>query len=716
MDRFSEAILSHRKAVVAAFLIAAALCTVMILGVKINYDMTDYLPESAQSTQAIAIMEEEFGESGSNTSVMINDVGVTEALEYKKQLEALAGVTSVTWLDDVVDLKKPIESYDADTIEGFYQEGKALFTVMIAEGEEAETVEAIRDLIGEDNAVAGDAADTSSMQSAMSTEVTTAVIILVPLIILILVLSTTSWIEPVLFLAAIGVSVLINMGTNLGFGQVSFVTFSVSPILQLAVSLDYAIFLLHAFGDFRHQGLKTKDAMLRAMKRSVRTVSASATTTLFGFLALIFMQFGIGADLGFSLAKGILLSFLSCVIFLPALTMCCYKLIDKTQHRPFMPTFRGAWRFLSKAAIPATLMVIILAVPSFMGQGNSEFSYQNVDKNPESRTARDKQAIEEEFGQSTVMVVLVPKGDVIKEAELTKALEQVDHVKTVVSYANQVGTGIPSDWLEEEVTEQFYSENYARIIVYADTAAEGDLAFSTVESLQKTIGDYYGEDFYTAGQAANLYDMKNVVAVDNTRVNLIAVIAIFLVLLITFRSAMLPIILLFTIEVGIWINLAIPYFTDTSINFLGYLVVNTVQLGATVDYAILLTSYYMENRRKMPQKKAVKVSVGETFRSILVSAMTLSVAGFTLAFTSSNPAVSEIGLLLGRGTILSFVLVMLMLPILLTVFDKPIGKTTHRSHFFKGNVEEKLAPPVPSIEFSEAPAGLPQVSKGELSL
>ena len=693
MNRLSEIILGHRKTIIAVFLIITAICTVMIFSVKVNYNMTDYLPESAQSTKAIAIMEDEFNESASSASVMVRNVGITEALEYKDKIKALDGVRGVVWLDDTVDLKKPIETYDESLVDNFYKNGNALFTVTVVSEKETQAVQEIRDLIGEDNAISGDAADNYSMKSALTKEVTTAIIILVPLIILILVLSTTSWIEPILFLAAIGVSVLVNMGTNLMFGQVSFVTFSVSPILQLAVSLDYAIFLLHAFGDFRHEGLSVKEAMRKAMKRSVSTVSASATTTLFGFAALVFMQFGIGADLGLSLMKGILLSFLSCVIFLPALTMSSYKLIDKTQHRPLMPTFRGAWRYLSKLAIPFTVIVVLIAVPSYLGQGKSVFSYQNSDKNPESRTAIDKKAIHDEFGESLVMAVFVPKGDVAREDELTQALERVEHVISVVSYTNQVGTGIPAEWLEPEITEQFYSDTYARIIVYTNTEAEGTTAFANVEAIHDTIGEFYDE-FYTAGQSANLYDMKNVVTKDNLRVNLIAVIAIFLVLLITFKSMTLPFILLATIEVGIWFNLAIPYFTDTPINFLGYLVVSTVQLGATVDYAILLTSYYMENRRKMPQKKAVKTSIGQTFRSTLVSAATLSVAGFTLAMTSSNPAVTEIGILLGRGAVFSFVLVNLMLPILLTVFDKPIGKTTYKSRFFKrdGTQHQQLSP------------------------
>lgn len=682
MDVINEAILKHRRAVVGVFLVVAALCAVMIFGVKVNFNMVDYLPESAQSTKAVQIMEDEFTTSMPNASVMVKDVQLTEALAYKEKLKELDGVTEVLWLDDALDIKQPLAVLDSETVETYYKNQNALFSVTVEETKEVETVTEIRALIGDDNAVSGDAVDTAAMQGALDNEVGSAVFILVPLIILVLVLSTRSWIEPVLFLGAIGVSVLMNMGTNLIFGEVSFVTFSITPILQLAVSLDYAIFLLHSFGDFRAETNDPFEAMKRAMKRSVRTVAASACTTLFGFLALTFMEFGIGADLGLSLAKGIILSFLSCMIFLPALTICCYKLIDKTQHRAFMPSFKNVWRVLSKIAIPVTVVVILLAVPSYMAQGENTFSYQNTDKSPTSRNARDTQMISDEFGQSTIVAALVPVGDIVKEAELSDALAQLDHVTGVMSFANAVGTGIPVDFLDDAITAQFYSENYARIVVYTNTPTEGDVAFATVEDIHQTIGEYYDE-FYTAGQSANLYDMSNVVSADNIRVNLIAIVSIFLVLLLTFRSATLPFILLFTIEVGIWINLSIPYFTSSNINFLGYLVISTVQLGATVDYAILLTSYYIENRKRMTQKVAIKTSLGEAFKSILVSATTLSVAGFTLAATSSNPAVAEIGNLLGRGTIMSMVMVVCLLPILLTIFDALIGKTTYKAQFFR---------------------------------
>ena len=688
MEKFADLIVKRRKWIITIFLVAAIIGVVMQFFVKVNYNMVDYLPPDAQSTKALEIMQDEFTEAMPNTSVMIRDLSVMEAVEYKAKLAAIEGVEQVMWLDDMIDIKEPLEMADSQTVESFYKNGHALFSVTITKGMEKQTTAAIQDQIGEDNAVAGESPDLATVQTAAGAEVLNAMAILLPAIILILILSTTSWAEPILFLAAIGVSILINMGTNLFLGEISFMTNSVSPILQMACSLDYAIFVLHSFAAKRKVNSDVEEAMRQTIKESMSTVAASCMTTLFGFLALVFMNFQIGADLGINLAKGIILSFLSCIIFLPAVTLSMYKFIDKTQHRELMPSFRKVYRILSKIAIPVILLVAVVIFPAFRGQGNTEFVYGNENLDPSSRTGRDSAIIKEEFGQSTVMVLLVPRGDVVKEKELCDDLLQMKQVTGVMAYASAVGTAIPPEYLGKGVTSQFYGENYARIILYTDTNAEGTVAFQTVQEVQDQAALYYGDTTYSLGQSVNLYDMKTLVQQDNSRVNLIAVIAIFVVLMLTFRSLSLPIILILTIETGIWINLSIPYFTSITINFMGYLVISTVQLGATVDYAILLTSHYLRDRQTMPKREAISQAMGDTFRSILVSAAILSIAGFVLYATTSNPSIADIGLLLGRGTIFSLIMVTCFLPAMLTMLDPLIRKTTLRANFYRKKKKE----------------------------
>lgn len=682
MDRYADFVIKHRKLIVILFITAAVLSAVMLLGVHVNYKLADYLPPTAQSTEAVRIMDEEFAQAVPNADVMVRDVSIPEALACKSQLEGVVGIEEVLWLDDTADLKKPLEMYDADMVEEFYKDGDALYSVSITEGMESEAVHAIRELFGKAGAVSGEAADTSAMRSTANTEVAKAVLILVPSILLILILSTSSFIEPLLFLAAIGVSIVINMGTNIFQGEISFVTNAVAPVLQLAVSLDYAIFLLHSFADYQKEEPDIEQAMKQAMKKSVKAVAASAVTTLFGFLALAFMKFGIGADLGLNLTKGIMLSFICCMVFLPALTLLCGGIIKRTQHRALLPSFQNVNRVLSRLAVPALVIVAVLTIPAFLGQRSVEFSYGNEEKNTKSRNFKENQAIRDRFGQITRIALLVPRGDIVREYELGQRLAKLNHVTGVVSYASQVGTGIPEQFLDADITGQFYSENYARIVLYTDTANEGEEAFAVVEAVNREAAKYYQEDAYSAGPSANLYDMKEVVKKDNLQVNLIAIISIFLVLLLTFRSAILPFVLLFTIESGIWINLSIPYFTATPLHFMGYLVISTVQLGATVDYAILLTSYYLDNRRRMGQKEAMHKSMGETCKSILMSGTTLTIAGVVLRLTSSNPIVSELGALLARGTVFSMLMVFCLLPGLLRILDKPIGAVTYKSRFY----------------------------------
>ena len=682
MTGIAEFIIHHKKTVLVFFALLALISAVLLPFVNVNYNMEDYLPPEAQSTRSLDIMSGEFSMSIPNARVMLKDITISEALNMKQALLTQPGVLEVLWLDDVLDLKKPLEMYDEKTVEEFYKNGTALFTLTIEKGQEKEATKAVQALIG-DGALAGQAPDLATTQHAANAEVLNALYILLPAISIILLLSTTSWVEPLLFFAAIGISILINMGTNLFLGQISFITFSVSPILQLACSLDYAIFLLHSFADNRKKYPNLNEAMLHSIKESISTIAASAATTLFGFIALVFMNFKIGADLGLNLAKGIVLSFISVVVFLPALTLSTYKLIDKTRHKPLMPAFLNAHKVISKLSVLAVLLVGVMLVPSFLGQANVAFTYGSSDISPNSRTSLDSAAIKKEFGQSTILVLLVPKGDVAKERALTNELKLLEHVTGVVSYAQSVGEAIPPEYLDKSITEQFYSKNYARIIVYTDTPPEGDIAFSTVVKIQERAHAYYGEHARSAGQSVSLFDMKRFVEKDNILVTLIAVISIFLVLVMTFKSAMLPLLLLLTIEAGIWINLSIPYFMGNQINFIGYLVISTVQLGATVDYAILLTTNYTRSRRLYPKREAIYKGVGESFKSILVSASTLATAGFTLKMTSTNPVISGLGLLLGRGTLLSLLLVAVFLPATLTLFDKAIEVTTYKAGFFK---------------------------------
>ncbi len=683
MNQFSHSIIKHRRSVLIAFVLMAILSGVLMRLVSVNYNLVDYLPKDSQSTQTIKVMQSEFGSELPNARVMLMDVTLNQALATKAQLEAIDGVTAVTWLDDIVGLDvletTPLDFMDASLLKEYYKEGNALMSLTIENGKEKATVSAIYALIGETNATDGDAISKAATQNLSVKEVTNAMGILVPIIVLILILTTTSWIEPLFFMLTIGIAIVLNMGTDVIFTDISFITKTVSPVLQLAVSLDYAIFLLHSFNDHRLK-YEPKVAMKMAMKQSFPTIAASAATTMIGFSALIFMRFGIGADLGLNLLKGVTFSFVSVMIFLPVITLIFHKVIDKTKHRPFMPKFKVFGKWLMKVRLPFLILALLVVVPSFLAQANTTFLYGMGSVTGASRVGSDSALINEKFGKHNTMVLLVPKDSIGKEAKLCEALSDLPHISNVLSYTTAVGAEIPTAFVPQAVVNQFYSEHYARIIIYSDTAEEGANAFKTVETLLETTALHY-DSYYLTGASATLYDMKKVVSIDVTLVNLIAIMGIFIVLLITFRSLVLPLLLLFTIETAIWINLAIPYFTGQSINFIGYLIVSTVQLGATVDYAILFTNSYLTNRKSMPKQEAMRVTIEDNLISILVSAIILSTAGFTLMLTTSNPIIGELGILIGRGTLLSLTMVSCVLPALLVLFDKIIQKTTHKNEF-----------------------------------
>ncbi|WP_186326655.1 RND family transporter [Cytobacillus oceanisediminis] len=683
MNSIAEKIIKHKKAVVIAFALFALLSTVAQFFVSVNYNMVDYLPEDAQSTKAMEIMEQEFTADVPDTRVMIKDITLQEAIAYKEKMSAIDGVGEVIWLDDVVDLKTPIEMADEETVENYYKDGNALFSISVRSGDEVRITDEIYELIGEKGAIAGEAINTASSQKMAGKESMYAGVLLVPIIIFILVISTNSWIEPLFFLTAIGVSVVINLGTNIFIGEVSFVTQSVAPILQLAVSLDYAVFLLHSFSDYRKTTSNPEEAMQLAMKKSFPAITASAATTFFGFIALTFMKFEIGSDLGINLVKGIILSFISVMLFLPALTLLFYKWMDKTEHRSFVPSFTGIGKFVMKLKIPSLLLVLAIIVPSFLAQSKTAFTY-GLGVQPETtRAGSDFTEIKEAFGETTPIVLLVPKGDRAKESELVKELENLDYVTSVIAYVNMVGSVIPPEYLDESITREFYSKNYSRMIINTNQGTEGDVPFSIVQKVEKAAEKYYGDKALSLGESVTLYDIKNVVNKDNFVVNVLTVVTIAIVLLATFKSISIPLVLLITIQSSVWINLSIPYFTSSSLVFVGYLIISTVQLAATVDYAILLTEAYQHNRRDMSARKAIIKTLDEKTFSISISAAILSSVGFILWMTSSNPIVGSIGLLLGRGALLAFVMVLFLLPAMLLVFDRFIKKTTYKANFYE---------------------------------
>lgn len=671
MQRVYSSVVKHRKLILVIFTVFAALCLILRGMVGVNYDMNDYLPKNTQSTVALEVMQEEFDGGIPNARVMISDITVPQALEYKEKIEAITGVTDVTWLDDAADITTPIAMLDKDIAENYYKDNSALFTVTMEEEHCIDAVDSIRKIIGDDNAMTGSAVSTAIATTNTVSEIQKISIVAVLFVLFVLILTTKSYIEPLVILLGIGVAVLINNGTNLIFGEISFVTNAAGSILQLAVSLDYSVFLIHRFEECRRETDQAEDAMVSALCKSTGSILSSGLTTVIGFLALVLMRFKLGPDLGLALAKGIVISLITVFIFMPTLILATYKLLDKTQHQSFMPSFKGFGKAVRKISVPMVCVFAVLIIPSYLASNSNFYSYGSSEIYGEGTTyGRDKAEIEEVFGKSDTYVLLVPNGNNAKEAALSEEIKELPQITAMVSYVDTVGAEIPPSYLDEDTLSLLRSENYSRFVITADVAYEGEETFALVEQIREIADKHYPNQTHLVGEGISTYDLMDTITADMTKVNLLAIGAVFLVLLLTMKSVFIPIMLVIGIETAIWLNLSVPYFMDSTVYYIAYLIISSVQLGATVDYAILMTDRYKENRHTLKKKEAVVQTISDVTVSILTSGSALTVVGLLLGFMSTNRLLAQLGIFIGRGALFSLAIVLLVLPGLLLLFDK----------------------------------------------
>ena len=663
-------LVNHRKTMVMIFTMVFVVCLLLGNLVKVNYDINDYLPESSPSTVSLELMQEEFDGGIPNARIMISDVTIPEALEYKEKLEAVEGVTAVTWLDDVVSIFVPISTLDTDTLETYYKDNNALFTVTIEEDRRIEAVSSIREIIGEDNAMTGSAVSTAISTTETVLEVNKISIFTVLFVLVVLVMTTNSWMEPLIVLIGLGLAIVINNGTNLIFGEISFVTNAAGSILQLAVSLDYSVFLLHRFEECRQENPDVKAAMTEALCKSTSSILSSGLTTVIGFLALVLMQFRLGPDLGLALAKGVAISLITVFVFMPSFILLTYKWLDKTRHKDLLPKFDLFGKSVQKMTIPMVCIFVILIIPAYLASNANDYYYgsSNIFGN-ETQLGSDTAVIESVFGKSDTYVLMVPAGDTATETELSQELNNLPQVTSIISYVDLAGAEIPLEYLDENTLSQLISKNYSRMVLSVDVPYEGEETFALVEQVRNIAQKYYSDTYYLAGEGVSTYDLMETVTDDMVKVNFMAIAAVFIVLLLSLRSISLPIVLVLSIETAIWINLSIPYFMDTPIFYIAYLIISSIQLGATVDYAILMTDRYKENREMMNKKAAVIQTISDVTVSILTSGSVLTVVGLLLGYITTNQLLGQLGIFIGRGAILSLIIVLFVLPGLLYLFD-----------------------------------------------
>lgn len=689
-ERFFRKVVYFRKTILIIFAALAVICAFLKPMVGVDYDNTDYLPEDSPSTIAMNLMHSEFEGNVPQTDVMLRDVTVAQALEYKAKIEKVKGVTSVTWLDDVTDIDEPLETADSETVETYYKDGNALLYVAMNTEDRLTACDEIREIIGDENCMTG-----GDVSIAVATESTVNEILLITLlavafVTLILLVTTDSWLEPLLIMVGLGVGVIINAGSNILFGQISFVTNAAGNVLQLAISLDFSVFLLHRWHECRGLYGSAEEDMIQALSKAGTAVCSSALTVMMGFLALVAMRFKIGPDLGYALAKGIFISLITVFTFTPALLVTFVKKTEKLNHRPFLPSFDNLGKAVCRIMVPLSLAFLLLPIPAFYCSLSNDYYYGTSYIFEEgTQFGDDMAAIDEVFGENDKYVLMVPKGDSAAEKALSGELRQLPQVKGVTSFVDNAGEMIPDEYLDSDTLSKLKSNDYSRMILDVVVPYEGEETFALVEQIRDISAKYYGDAYGLAGEGVCTYDLMDTVNTDMVKIDILAIAAVFLVLTFAMRSVSLPVILVTVIETSIWANLGTPYLRGTTIFYLAYLMISAIQLGASVDYAILFTDRYKEFRRVTNKRASIQKAVSASFVPVMTSGLTLTVCGFLIGAITSHQILAEIGFLLGRGTLISLAAVIFILPGFLYMLDPLISKTTLHAGFCKDEENAK---------------------------
>lgn len=650
--------------------------------VKINYDMSSYLPKDSVTKQTLKLMKDEFGVT-SNMEIMIEEDNLFQGEELQEELGNVKNVKGVTWLGSVVDITQPIESYPREMVEAFYKDGKLLYMVEFLEDEySSKTDQAINDikvvLNNYDAKYRGEPIVAKGNRDLVFKEGVMIMSVVVPIAIIILFIFSTSWIEPVVILINLIVAIVINLGTNCLMPSVSFLTMAIASALQLAMSLDYSLFFIHRYMEKREEGMDVMSAVSDAMKGATGSVTASALTTIFGFLALLTMRYTLGTDIGISLSKAVFISFLTAIFLMPLLLVTFDKLLFKTKHRRLVPEFKKLGKGIQKVRWGIVAVLLIIAGTAFYFQGKTKFFYGAAGlPDPNKIETRHDNAIGEVFGFNQPVVVLYKNEQKTEAINFAEKMLTHERVRSIQSLVTTIDPEMPIEIVPEEYLVQFMGENYSRMIININLRAESEEMYEVSDFIIENAEYYFGEA-KALGVVTSLTEIKEVSIKDGVIVAIVSVLAIMLVIAIVFKSALIPVVLVLLIQTAIWVNIAVPYFQDKTLSYIGYLVVSSLQLGATIDYAVLLTSRYQEFRVDMKPKEASIMALTKSSHSIIVSSLVLAVAGFSEALLSRVEAVSEMGELIGFGALYSGIFVLFALPALLSVLDKPIQLLTYR--------------------------------------
>ena len=692
MNKVSKAIAQSRMLILVIAFLLLIPSVLGYLKTDVNYDILGYLPDELDTRIAQSILKDDF-DCGSLGMLIVENMENKDVSKLKEEVKKVEGVNDVIWIDDAIDLSVPKEILPEDIRDIFYSENSTLMIIKFA-GTDASTetenaLSDVRKIAGKQAFLSGVAGVIKDTKDLANKETPIYVLIAVILSIIILSITMESYVIPIVFLSSIGIAIIYNMGSNVIFENISYVTKALSAVLQLGVTMDYSIFLLHRYDEERESRENKVEAMANAIEATIESVVGSALTTVAGFLALCVMDLALGKDIGLVMAKGVVIGVICTITILPALVLTFDKVIHKYKHKNILPTFQKSSSFIIKHHKVIVLISLLILIPAAIGKEKASV-YYNLDEslpdNLPSIVANDK--LKNEFNMVSTNIILVRDDlDRYKVKEMVKELNNVDGVTMAAALESVLGSRVPENFLPNELLEQVKKGGYEGIIVNSKYKSATNEVAVQLDEINEIVKKYDPEGL-VGGEAPLTNDLVTIADSDFKKVSIFSIVAIFLIIMVIFKSISVPVLLVLAIELAIFINLGIPYYTGTTIPFISSIVIGTIQLGATVDYAILLTSRFKEELSNTNDKKEAMIkALQSSSRSIITSALTFFGATAGVGIISELEMISSLCVLMARGAIISMLVILFVLPGILLMFEGIIIKTS--KSFIMCKKEEK---------------------------
>ena len=682
MQKFGRGVVKLRVPILIVSVLLLIPSMFGFVSTRINYDILSYLPSDIETMKGQDIMLDEFGKGGFSL-VMLDGMDDKDVEKVKEKIEKVDHVCDVLWYDTLADVSLPKEVLPDDIYDFFNTDNSTMMAVFFDEATSAdgslEAVKEIRSIAGEQCFVSGMSSVVEDIKDLTMQEAPMYVVIAVILTSIILALTMDSFLIPLFFMLSVGMAIIYNMGTNFIQGEISFITEALAAVLQLAVTIDYSIFLWHSYKEEKekHPG-DNKEAMAVAIGKTITSVVSSSITTVAGFLALCFMSYELGMDMGIVMAKGVVIGVICCITVLPSMILVFDKALEKTMHKDLVPSLEKPAKFIIKHHAAFIVLFIVVLIPAVYGQINTNVYYNLTDTLPKdlnSVIANTK--LDEEYNMATTHMLLVDAD--MKPKEVNSMLDEmgkVDGVSFSMSLDTLIGPSIPREIVPESVTKILKSDKWQLMLVGSEYKVASDEENAQIDELSKILKSY-DKDGMLIGEAAATKDLIDITDHDFKVVNIVSIAAIFIIILIALRSVSLPIILVAVIEFAITVNMGVPCFTNTTIPFIASVVIGTIQLGATVDYAILMTTRYKKERSQGAAKKeAIQIALSTSIPSIIVSALGFFAATFGVGCIASVDMIGSLCTLMARGAIISMIVVIFILPSLFVLCDKLIINTS----------------------------------------